>query len=747
MLESVASALREEAVRTNERRLLVLRGDRENRFDAATRVLDGAGIDRDSVTLVGRESGLPVEYLDVDRAGELLGTTREAVIVDCHDECRPNAIGRVVGSVTGGGLLVLLTPDFERWVETRDAFDATLAVPPAERDDVSGHFRERLVHTLEAHPGVAIVDLETESVIDDGVTHPAPRATSDRIEIPAEIGFPVDAYEATVTQDQVRAVQAFEHLESGPGALVVSADRGRGKSSAAGIAAACFAARGETVLVTAPSYQNVEALFERATAVLESLDELEETASGPPGGSLEAQSGGNLTYEQPVQATESASSADLVIVDEAAALPVGLLESLLAADRIAFVTTVHGYEGTGRGFDVRFRDRLAEAPHDVVEATLEDPIRYAAGDPVEVWAFRALLLDARPAVEQLIEEAVPAESSYRSFTPSELLEDEHRLREVFGLLVYAHYRTEPDDLARLLDAPNLTVRALCFDGHVVSVALLAREGGLDEETRASVYEGGRIRGNMLPDVLMSQLRDEAAGEPVGIRVVRIATHHAVRSRGLGSRLIDAIESEFGDIVDWIGVGYGATPDLIDFWKRNGFETIHLATTRNESSGEYSILMLHPSSERGATLAQRHGGWFVRRNLDVLPDSLRDMDPDVVRAALDACTTTAPLYCTEEDWRLLAGASFGPALYSVDPAPFRQLVLHHLTAQRVDLEAERERLLIEKLLQVRPWPDVVDDLEFEGTTSAMREMGDSLRPPVEEYGPEVVMEEAKRYRTE
>ena len=133
-----------------------------------------------------------------------------------------------------------------------------------------------------------------------------------------------------------------------------------------------------------------------------------------------------------------------------------------------------------------------------------------------------------------------------------------------GLLVVAHYRTEPTDMLRLLDAPNIVIRALEYDGHIVSVAVLVREGGLDAPLRASMYEGQRVRGNMLPDVLTSQLRDEAAAEPVGYRVMRIATHQAARSRGLGSQLLGECHTEFADRVDWFGVGFGATPRLIDF---------------------------------------------------------------------------------------------------------------------------------------------------------------------------------------
>ncbi len=181
-----------------------------------------------------------------------------------------------------------------------------------------------------------------------------------------------------------------------------------------------------------------------------------------------------------------------MIVDEAAAFPVSRLEAFLEADRIAFATTTHGYEG-GPRFSVRFRDRLADSDHEVVDRTLVEPIRYAAGDPLEVWGFRALLLDARPPVAPLVADAQPETVEYCRLEPDELLADESLLREAFGLLVLAHYRTEPNDLARLLDAPNLETRALVHDGHVASVALLAREGGLSAETRNDVRRRTRTR--------------------------------------------------------------------------------------------------------------------------------------------------------------------------------------------------------------------------------------------------------------
>ncbi|BBI53235.1 hypothetical protein HORIV_56560 [Vreelandella olivaria] len=70
------------------------------------------------------------------------------------------------------------------------------------------------------------------------------------------------------------------------------------------------------------------------------------------------------------------------MVDEAAAIPAALLGQWLTAfPRIAFATTVHGYEGSGRGFALRFRATLDRLTPQWKALTLNAPIRWRSGDP------------------------------------------------------------------------------------------------------------------------------------------------------------------------------------------------------------------------------------------------------------------------------------------------------------------------------------------------------------------------------
>jgi tRNA(Met) cytidine acetyltransferase len=761
-IAALAADLRAAATRANHRRLLVLAGDRDACVDAAFDALAGAAVPDDEVTIVTSREGYRFERLHPTQAGRLLGTTRTAVVCDAHEEFSPNVVGRLVGAVDGGGLFVLLAPPLDEWPARRDGFDESLAVPPFAVDDVTGRFRERLVATLRDHPGVAVVNVDEGVVERDGATEATPDIGDRSPSIPPDRNrrFPRLAYESCLTGDQSRALEALERLCDRSEAVVVESDRGRGKSAAAGLAAACLAAAGRDVLVTAPSFRGAEEVFVRAEALLSDLGALAarddedddkrvlrarapDDADGDE--SRPFDDAGRVRFSDPPTAAMLPDDPDVVLVDEAAALPVRLLSAFLDAPAAGFFTTVHGYEGAGRGFSVRFRDGLRASDLAVTDVHLDEPIRYARGDPVESWSFRALLLDARPPVDQLVAEATPESVEYRAVSPDELAGDEHLLSELFGLLVLAHYRTEPNDLARLLDAPNLELRALLREGHVASVALLAREGGLDAETRRSMYDGARVRGNMLPDVFTSQLRDEAAGVAVGYRVMRIATHHAVRSRGLGSRLLSEVRAEYADDADYLGVGYGATPELLSFWEENGYSTVHLSTTRNETSGEYSALMLRPLSEAGADLRDRHASYFLDRVAGVLVDPLRDADPDVVRAAIRSCEADAPASLAEREWRVVVGASYGPGLYTTAPDAFRRLALAHLASpDRADLDAREERLLVRKILQARPWGVVADELGYVSRGQCMRALGDAYRPLVDEYGPDSAAEERSRY---
>ena len=145
----------------------------------------------------------------------------------------------------------------------------------------------------------------------------------------------------------------------------------------------------------------------------------------------------------------------LLLVDEAAALPVPLLERLLEnRASLVFATTTHGYEGTGRGFSLRFRPKLQRAVRKLYEPKLVTPLRWAVGDPAEIWSSRALLLETSLPLKPQLDASLDT-LEYERFSSAEIARRPVIYEQVFALLVNAHYRTQPSDLWRMLDAPNL----------------------------------------------------------------------------------------------------------------------------------------------------------------------------------------------------------------------------------------------------------------------------------------------------
>ena len=729
-----ARALLTEARRSNERRILVLAGPRAAGITASEQVLGAIDVGISDTVILSDTNAWQAEHLEPSMSDRIMGRTCATVLMDCHASSEPNTMARATGAVDGGGLLVLLTPPLAQWPSTRDAFDESLVVAPFSIEDVGGRFKARLIEGLGRHAGISIVDLVTDTLVQSGETDPPDRGPPDqRGVIPADHTFPAAAYERCVTADQRRILTTFERLLAPTQAVIVSAPRGRGKSAVAGFAATSLATTGFGVVVTAARREHVRTLFTHAR---ELAAELSVSMSVDADAQQLSVGDGTVTYRAPADA--AAGDPDVVIADEAAGIPVPALITLLGVDRLGCCTTLFGYEGAGHGFSLRFRESLADARHVVTERRMTTPIRYAAEDPIEPWITDTLVLDARAPVADAIGTPTPASVTHRTIDPDELASDEYELREVIGLLQAAHYRTEPNDVARILDAPNLTLTTLAQGNHVVGVLLVAREGGLDTETRTAAYRGSRLHGNMIPDVFINEFRRPAMTARSGRRIVRIAVHETARRRGLGRALVDHLRRRTDS--GWIGTGFGATPDVLAFWTALGFVPILLGATRNPASGSYSVVLLDANHPPTGGLAGQFGADFPDRLRASLPDVHRGVNPAVVAALFDAATDRR-LALTIAEWRQVIAAAGGPGRYELDPRPVAALVMHDLLAAPHVLDEPHERLLIEKVLQGKSWETVAASWPSHG--QARREFATAMSSLVDAYAGPTALRERKR----
>jgi tRNA(Met) cytidine acetyltransferase len=492
-------------------------------------------------------------------------------------------------------------------------------------------------------------------------------------------------------------VAAIEHVARGHRhrPLVLRSDRGRGKSSAMGIAAANLMREApRRLLVSAPRRSAADALFRQAAQLL------------PDGrwhaGELHFASS-RLGYSAPDHLLAEPATADLLLVDEAAAIPSALLEGLLANyPRVVFATTVHGYEGTGRGFDLRFKAHLdRQTPH-WLEQRLQTPIRWAADDPLEPLLFRMLGLDAEPAADRDAAQATPQTVTFERPEPAWLMQNEAALQQLFGLLVQAHYRTTPIDFRLLLDAPNLQCLLLRHHSAVVGVALLCREGEFNPGMAREIWAGRRRpKGHLLAQSLAAHVGILSAPELKALRIQRIAIHPAARRRGLGSLLLKRIRDEARLAgYDYLGTSFGASETLFDFWHGNGFRPVRLGLRAGTRSGDRSLLMLAPLSDAGERLSAQAGERFAHQLPALLGDPLRDL-PAALATRLLAATGSADGSAPEpDDWSDLAGFAFARRGYECCLPAIEKLALLGLGS--AELSPSERELLVLRVVQKRPW---------------------------------------------
>ncbi|MCB9594724.1 MAG: tRNA(Met) cytidine acetyltransferase [Sandaracinaceae bacterium] len=638
------------------RRLIVLRGGAAETRDAALARL--AGLAADDVLWVADEPAPGVTHVRPADVRRLLGGSFVAVVLDLHAGLDADRLGQCHGFVWGGGALVLRMPP----PDAAAPRDPSLAVAPYDVEAV-GH---RLWDRLEAR---------VASAPDDGAPLTRPEAVSGTAE------------QALVVERLAARLAAPE-----PSCAVLLSDRGRGKSSAMGLAVAAARALdpGLRVAVTAGSEASANEVLRFAPDDVRFLP-------------VEAL----CTPEEPL---------DAILVDEAAQLPVPTLQRLVRSHpraRLAFASTVRGYEGTGRGFVLRFLAWLGREPRPVERLQLEAPIRWDAGDPLERFVFDALLLDAAP-------DPAPGGGARTaaSLDRDALAADEGLLRAIFGLLVHAHYRTTPSDLARLLDAPNLRVHALRDAGAVVGATLLALEGSLDAQTIADVHQGRvRIRGHALPDTLISHCGRPDAGALRWVRSVRIATHPERRREGLATELVDHVHASHAP--DGFGTLFGATADLLRFRRSVGYALVRVGASRGARTGEPAAVMLRPVSALARALVDELRGALARDlplQLELMHDEL-PLDAELRDALFDDLPAPTPLTVAAQREAVTAYA-FGPRPFEASAYAITAWVDDH-AARLGELDATGRALVEARIRDRRPWREATARAGLPSVPAAMR----------------------------
>jgi len=570
-----------------------------------------------------------VYYKETDK---ILGNTFGMCILQDFEAITPNLLARTIETVEGGGLVLLL---LKGMTSLKQLYTLSMDVHSRYRteahDDVTARFNERFILSLGSCESCLVVDDELNVLPISGGKNVKPlpppnpedegkSKTSKELESIKQSlvdSQPVGSLVIIAkTVDQAKALMTFvdaiaeKTLRS---TVTLTAARGRGKSAALGVAIAAAIAHGySNIFITSPSPENLKTLFEfvfKGFDALNYLDHVDYTiiqSTNPDFNkaivrvNVHRQHRQTIQYIQP-QDAYALGQAELVVIDEAAAIPLPLVRKLMGPYLVFMASTINGYEGTGRSLSLKLIQQLREqsrggrqtngtndgdiadratgkpaknanqtyfGSRSLREITLSEPIRYAAGDPVEKWLNKLLCLDATLPRSRTDAQGCPHPSQCQllhvnrdtlfSFHPV----SEKFLQHMMALYVASHYKNSPNDLQLMSDAPahQLFVLVPPIDENsprlpeplcVIQVAL---EGQISKQSVLnSLSRGQRAGGDLIPWLVSQQFQDEEFAGLSGARVVRIATNPDNIGMGYGSRalqlLIDFYEGKFADLVE------------------------------------------------------------------------------------------------------------------------------------------------------------------------------------------------------
>ncbi|REL34482.1 GNAT family N-acetyltransferase [Thalassotalea euphylliae] len=562
------------------------------------------------------ESGdeLPINFISSKIYRHHLGRENHAIFF-ADPAFNLDAFAALSGTLVAGGIMYI-------WLGDESNIDE------AEQVNTS-NFLQRLKAYAAAQRGIYhIYQSQTEHAIfgryskdesaalgneEDDEQDRAKNKSSDQFPALREAGLTSDALlpaiKAQATAEQLIAVKYIEKVLTGGRnkPLVLTADRGRGKSTALALATAqlFFASeRALNIVITAPHKMALGVYFTQLRKLLDDSQEGKYQLSDHQitwrQHSLTFMAVDELLRSQ----HHSKSNPDLLLVDEAAGIPVYLLNKLVAQHhRIVFSSTIHGYEGAGKGFTGKFIPMLSAKGLQVKTLTLNEPIRWANHDPLEQLIFNTCLLNASLGELDVctVKQGQNSSPEYRYFTGDKLAQNEQLLVQVFAILVTAHYQTKPSDLKLLLDDPSITVAVQLVQQQVVAVALLIEEQVVDKALHSAIVSGQRrLKGQLIPQSLAQQSQLPQALEFRYLRVMRIAVHPSAQGLGFGSAFINEIRIFAQQVdIDFVATSFAASSNVVNFWQKNGFTPVKLGFNRDASSGEHSLVMLNDTSLQAA----------------------------------------------------------------------------------------------------------------------------------------------------
>ncbi|MHA1378861.1 MAG: GNAT family N-acetyltransferase [Candidatus Helarchaeota archaeon] len=671
-----------------------------------------------------------IRKIKFSQVQKTLGKTYDILLLDLTHQLRPNELGILIETVSGGGIIFMLTPGFSKWKKITTEFQKSLISPPFSINDLHYRFTSYFIENLRKYNGIIIFD-EINREIHEGL-YSKEESLPHILELHKTAPFRKIFYDLAVTKDQKAILNSLEFLlqkDEKKKVMILTADRGRGKSAILGIGSIAYAhyliekniKSHVKIIVTAPEVENLEVFINFTKIALKALNyKIKIRRNSLITNKIIVQ------YKSLIDATKDHS--DLTVVDECASISLPILFNLLStSENIIFSSTIHGYEGAGRGFSILFRNNLLKKPNlKISEIGMNEPIRYSINDPIEHWLYDTLFLNAQP-VHLKSEDASDIMNSNLELKKVDLDQcflnlDKDFFSQFAGIFVFAHYRNQPDDIVILSDSPHHEPWAIVTKslGHIVNVVQIAKEGNLSNETIKSMLKGKQVPGNLIPWITITHFRNDEISKLKGARIVRIATHPELFQKGLGSKMLIQLEKYYMDHdFSWIGTSFGLSPELLNFWIKNDYTPIHLSSRMTLSTGEYSIVMLKPLNEKTKKFVEMLQREFKFKIFEWFRTIFYNLPPNLAFNVIEATQKSEDIKIfkielTENQKDRLDAFINGILDYSNTSDVISQVLKYYFLnfeKDKVKLSQKQKELVILRCLQARTWQQTLEYLNM------------------------------------
>ncbi|CAH1973724.1 unnamed protein product [Acanthoscelides obtectus] len=550
-------------------------------------------------------SATKIRYCYYAETHKILGNTYGMCVLQDFEALTPNLLARTIETVEGGGLIVLLLRSVDSLKQLYTmSMDVHQRFRTEAHQDVVCRFNERFLLSLASCKRCLVVDDQlyvlpisshnlqvtpVENIQDISENEVELNDLKEQLRDTQPVGNLVSLCK---TLDQAKALLKFvegiseKTLRS---TVSLTAARGRGKSAALGLAVSAAVAFGySNIFVTSPSPENLNTFFEFVFKGFDALEYQEHIDYGlvqstnPEFNKAVVRVNVFRDHRQTIQyihPTDShrLSQAELLVIDEAAAIPLPYVKSMLGPYLVFLASTINGYEGTGRSLSLKLLNQLrvqavpvgantnavnkkdsgAATGRTLHEVTLNESIRYKPGDDVEAWLTKLLCLDST-SVAPILSGCPPPDSCDLYYINRDTLFCYHKASEEFlqrivSLYVASHYKNTPNDLQMMSDAP--AHHLFCLLGpvdpkrktlpEVLVIVQVCLEGEISKSSVIESYSRGkRASGDLIPWTVGQQYQDPDFPRLSGARIVRIATHPDYQGMGYGTRALELLKQYY-----------------------------------------------------------------------------------------------------------------------------------------------------------------------------------------------------------